>query len=251
MEFLLDVTGFAAPTGGCQWVRYSIARAERKGIQTAICGFSGEKFRACEPTSRMPLPNHKAGLMSGQNRSNIRIITMRTLPLALAFSLLSSFALAADPMDPVTEVMKVTQDNWNTVDSDWKYIFDADPLARLFSKKFQAAYAEAAKHPAYDTENNQPGDPFGYDVITSSQDGCPLQDVTTKAAPGANGMTDVTVTFKQWTCVDDAEVKNTVSEVHFDVIDENGKPVIDDIHRVGDGERDSLLEEMHSIAKGE
>ncbi|MGK9054288.1 hypothetical protein [Xaviernesmea oryzae] len=176
---------------------------------------------------------------------------MRTLPLAIAFSLLSTFAAAADATDPVRQVMKITEDNWNTVDSEWKYIFDPDPLARLFSKRFQAAYAEAAKHPAYETENNQPGDPFGYDVITSSQDGCPLQEVKMNSGAGAGGMTDVTVTFKMWTCVDEADVKDSVSEVHFDVIDEDGKPVIDDIHRVADGERDSVIEEMQSIAKGE
>ncbi|RWX75658.1 hypothetical protein EPK99_18370 [Neorhizobium lilium] len=176
---------------------------------------------------------------------------MRTALIALSLSLIGSAAAAADPTDPVKEVLKDTQDNWNTVDSDGKYIFDPDPLSRLYSKKFQTTYAEAAKHPAYDTENNKPGDPFGYDVITSSQDGCPLQDVTMKAAPAVNGVTDVTVTFKQWTCVDDAEVKNSVTEVHFDVIDENGKPVINDIHRLADGERDSLVEEMESVAKGE
>ncbi|MFB9952134.1 hypothetical protein ACFFP0_25085 [Rhizobium puerariae] len=176
---------------------------------------------------------------------------MRTMPLAIAFSLISTFAVAADATDPVKEVMKVTEDNWNTVDSEWKYIFDADPLARLFSKKFQAAYAEAAKHPAYETENNQPGDPFGYDVVTSSQDGCPLKDITMNAASGANGVTDVTVTFKMWTCVEEAEVKDSVNELHFDVIQEGGKPVIDDIHRVVDDERDSVIEEMQSIAKGE
>jgi len=176
---------------------------------------------------------------------------MRTLPLAIAFSLISTFVAAADATDPVRQVMKVTEDNWNTVDSQWKYIFDPDPLARLFSKKFQAAYAEAAKHPAYETENNQPGDPFGYDVVTSSQDGCPLQEVKVSSAPGANGTTDVTVSFKMWTCIDEADVKDSVNEVHFDVIDEDGKPVIDDIHRVADGERDSVIEEMQSIAKGE
>jgi hypothetical protein len=176
---------------------------------------------------------------------------MRTLPLVLAFSFISVAALAADATDPVNEVMKVTIDNWNSADSDWKSFFDAEPLARLFSKKFQLAYADAAKHPAYETENNAPGDPFGYDVVTSSQDGCPLKDVKTVSAPGANGITDVTVTFKAWTCVDEAEVKDGVNEVHFDVIQEGGKPVIDDIHRVTDGERDSLVEEMQSIAKGE
>ncbi|WP_105384752.1 hypothetical protein [Neorhizobium alkalisoli] len=176
---------------------------------------------------------------------------MRILPLAIAFSLTSTLAVAADATDPVKEVMKVTEDNWNTVDSEWKYIFDADSLKRLFSKRFQTAYAEAAKHPAYETENNQPGDPFGYDVVTASQDGCPLQDIKMTTAPGANGVTDVTVTFKQWTCVDDAQIKDSISEVHFDVIGEDGKSVIDDIHRVAEGEKDSVVEEMQSIAKGE
>jgi len=176
---------------------------------------------------------------------------MRTTFFALSFLLLAGAASAADPLDPVKDVMKVTQENWANVDTEGKYLFDPEPLGRLYSKKFQAAYAEAAKHPAYETENNQPGDPFGYDVITSSQDGCPLQDVNFKAAPPANGVTDVTVSFKQWTCVDDAEVKNSVTEVHFDVVEENGKPLIDDIHRIADGERDSLVEEMQSIAKGE
>jgi len=189
--------------------------------------------------------------MSAQSLSNHRISIMRILPLALALSLVSTMLLAADATDPVKEVMKVTEDNWNSNESDWKFIFDKEPLARLFSKRFQAAYAEASKHPAYDTENNEPGDPFGYDVITSSQDGCPLKDIAINPAPAANGMTDVTVTFKMWTCIDEAEVKDSTSEVHFDVIEEDGRPVIDDIHRVVEDERDSVIEEMESIAKGE
>ena len=64
-------------------------------------------------------------------------------------------------------------------------------------------------------------------------------------------MSDVKVTFKQWACIDDAEMKDSVSEVHFDVIEEDGKPVIKDIHRVVENESDSLVEEMQSIAKGE
>jgi hypothetical protein len=176
---------------------------------------------------------------------------MRNLALALLFSLTAGAAAAADPAEPVNEVMKITQENWDSGESEWKYIFDAEPLARLFSKNFQAAYGEASKHPAYETENNEPGDPFGYDVVTASQDGCPLQDVKIEPAVPASGKTDVAVTFKQWTCVDDEELKNSVSEVHFDVIEEDGKPVVDDIHRVADGERDSLVEEMQSIAKGE
>lgn len=176
---------------------------------------------------------------------------MRILPLLTVALLLADTAFAADPTEPVKAVMKTTEDNWNSADSDWKYIFDPQPLALLFSKKFQAGYAEAAKHPAYDTDNGQPGDPFGYDVVTSSQDGCPLKDVAIAPAPAANGMTDIKVTFKQWACLEDTEIKDSVTEVHFDVIEENGKAVIDDIHRVSDGERDSVIDEMQSIAKGE
>ncbi len=80
---------------------------------------------------------------------------MRTLPLAIAASFLTTAAFAADVTDPVNEVMKVTEKNWESNESDWKYLFDTDPLGRLYSKRFQSIYAEAAKHPAYDDEDNK------------------------------------------------------------------------------------------------
>ncbi|MGF9695345.1 hypothetical protein AAIH46_21205 [Rhizobium sp. 0TCS1.26] len=176
---------------------------------------------------------------------------MRVLPLALFISMAAFQASAADVTAPVREVMDITKTNWGTVDADWKYIFDPAPLSKLFSKRFQAAYKEAAKHPAYDTENNEPGDPFGYDVVTNSQDGCPFENLEIAAGPVKDGQTDVKASFKMWTCIDEAEIKNSVSEVHFDVIIEDGTPVIDDIHRAADGERDSVLAEMQSLAKGQ
>jgi hypothetical protein len=176
---------------------------------------------------------------------------MRTAPLALLILALAGPAGAADVTDPVRKVMDITETNWKSVDTGWKFIFDADPLSKLFSKRFQAAYKEASKHPAYDTENNEPGDPFGYDVVTNSQDGCPLEEVSIVPAPAKDGMTEVKVRFKQWTCIDEADIKNSVSEVDFDVVTEGGKPVIDDIHRVADNERDSVLAEMQSLAKGQ
>ncbi len=48
-----------------------------------------------------------------------------------------------------------------------------------------------------------------------------------------------------------AEMKATVDQVNFDVIEEDGKPVINDIHRVGDEGRDSVQQEMANIIKGE
>lgn len=176
---------------------------------------------------------------------------MRTLPLALLFSVFASVSLAADATEPVNEVMRITSENWKSQESDWKFIFDAEPLSKLFSQRFQVAYREAAKHPAYETENGQPGDPFGYDVITNSQDGCPLQDLKVEQKPGKDGATDVGVSFKFWSCIDDADIKNSVEHVHFDVITENGHPVIDDIHRYDDDESDSVYAEMQELAKGQ
>lgn len=176
---------------------------------------------------------------------------MRILPLTLLASFFATGALAADVTEPVKQIMDMTKFNWESVDQEWKYIFDKEPLGKLYSKRFQDAYKEASKHPAYDTENNEPGDPFGYDVITNSQDGCPLQDIKTTVAPPQNGITEVKVSFKMWTCIDDAQIKDGISEVSFDIITENGKIVVDDIHRIADGERDSIIAEMQAIAKGQ
>lgn len=176
---------------------------------------------------------------------------MRTAPLALLFACFSTFSSAADVTDPVRQVMDMTKANWESVDADWKYIFDPEPLAKLFSKRFQAAYKDASKHPAYETENNQPGDPFGYDVVTDSQDGCPLQNITITPGQPDGTITPVKVTFKLWTCIDQADIKDSVNEVDFDMVTEGGRVVIDDIHRVSEGERDSVLAEMQDIAKGQ
>lgn len=171
----------------------------------------------------------------------------------VAFLCLMPFgALAAGAAGPVEEVMDITAKNWAEEDGEGQYLFDDALLARLFSKAFVAQYREAAKHPAYDTEDGAPGDPFGYDVITNSQDGCPLKDVVIKpGAQKAGGVTEVTVTFKPLTCIDDAAVKDAINEVHFDLISEGGETVINDIHRVVEGRPDSLLEEMRDIAAGE
>ena len=47
------------------------------------------------------------------------------------------------------------------------------------------------------------------------------------------------------------ELYANVSELHFDVTTEDGRPVNNDIHRVADGERDSVLDEMRQLAKAE
>lgn len=176
---------------------------------------------------------------------------MQKILLATAAILFSCNAFAAEPTEPVKKVMDITVKNWSGESEDWKYIFDEDLLTTLFSKEFAVKYREASKKPAYEAEAGEKGDPFGYDVVTNSQDGCPLQDINIIAAPPKDGVSDVTVKFKLWACMDEAEMKATVDQVNFDVIEEGGKSVINDIHRVGDDGRDSLLQEMANIIKGE
>jgi hypothetical protein len=173
---------------------------------------------------------------------------MRTLSLAAAFTLIAATASAADATAPVREVMDMTAKNWATTDSDWVYVFADEPLQRLFSQRFQAAYHEAAKTPAYETDDGSPGDPFGYDVVTASQDGCPLEEMAIDGGAEEVAVRDVKVTFKLWRCLDQAELRESVNEVHFDVIEESGRYVIDDIHRVGIEEQDSVLAEMKELA---
>lgn len=164
-----------------------------------------------------------------------------TLLLAMATA-----ASAAEPQEPVKAVMDLAVGLWSDDPKvEGQDYFDASRLDTLYSKAFASAYREAAKHPLYD----ESGGPFGYDVITNGQDGCPLKEVNIARQAETAGVTDVKVTFKLMTCNEDDPDRDAVSEVHFDVVTENGRPVIADIHRVTDGTADSLLKEMQDIAR--
>ena len=173
---------------------------------------------------------------------------MRFAFFAAAFILAASTVSADDATGPVRTVMDITVRNWGNADSEWSYVFAPEPLERLFSLRFRSAYLQASKRPAYETEDGGPGDPFGYDVVTASQDGCPLEDLAIEPGAEQTGMTPVKVTFKLWRCLDQAELRESLNEVHFDVVMEGGRFVIDDIHRVGPDGRDSVLVEMEQLA---
>ena len=174
---------------------------------------------------------------------------MKISSLALILALATTLPAAAQAVDdPVKAVMDTASALWSESDSDTPPVdyFDEKNLSTLYSKSFAEAYREAAKYPVYDEGSG----PFGYDVITNGQDGCPLKDIAIEKGAEKDGMTDVKVTFKLWTCVeDDPKMKEEVSEVHFDVINEDGKPVINDIHRMVDGKQDSLVAEMKDIVR--
>jgi hypothetical protein len=175
-------------------------------------------------------------------------MTLRTIALTTALTAALSTALlgaamplaayAAGPADPVERILKITEARWASTEGDVPDYFDA--LERDFSKDFAAVYREAQKYPVFDGSDT----PFDYDVITSSQDGCPLKDLTVSPEGEKAGVTVVGVTFKLWTCAPDAESQARVNELKFDVVTEGGKPVIADIHRLNEGKWDSLVAEM-------
>jgi hypothetical protein len=165
--------------------------------------------------------------------------------------LLPASGFAADAMAPVNEIMAAVSSNWQSLGSEtdtppeYRDYFSDDFLARIYSKDFVSTYNEAAKYPAYE----EGGSPFDYDVIAMGQDGCPLKDLKTEAAPAVAGVTSITATFDNTHCFGDRAPDWKPATVMFNVVEENGRPVIDDILRQFDFEVLSLKAEMRDIAK--
>ncbi len=170
--------------------------------------------------------------------------------LVAALSFAPGLSLAADATGPVKEIIKDTQKNWAGENSDWIDIFEESTLGRLYSKDFGDKYKAAAQNPAADEDGISP---FDYDVIVNGQDACPLQDLSIESGQPANGTTEVTVKFKAATCMEGAPNKDAFTTVRFEVVEESGKAVIDDIMIQGEEGQGpiSLKEAMVQIANGE
>lgn len=173
--------------------------------------------------------------------------------ISLAFTVLMGLAMpafAADVTAPVREIMDATTKNWSGADNDWQDIFDDSRLARIYSKDFVDKYRAAMKNPAADEDGVSP---FDYDVIVNGEDACPLEDLTYTPKPGANGPTEVVVTFKKQTCMDGADDKQALTTVRFEVVEEGGKALVDDVITESENgqQPNSLKSTMVLIAKGE
>ncbi|AYG59312.1 hypothetical protein QD460_12030 [Rhizobium jaguaris] len=176
-----------------------------------------------------------------------KIAAAALLAVFLPLSLSANSAAAADAAAPVKTVMDATVSNWAGGDSDWQDIFDDSKLKNLYSKDFVAKYQAAAQFPAADEDGISP---FDYDVIVGGQDACPLQEVNIVPQAPKGDTTEVVATFKKSTCMGaDADYQGTTT-VRFEVIQEAGKPVIDDIITVDDaGQTNSLKSVMQDIVK--
>ena len=164
--------------------------------------------------------------------------------LILGLMLTASAPAFAAPDEPVKAIMDLATALWSDKPPEGQDYFDNDHIG-LFSKDFVALYREAEKYPIYE----EGGSPFSYDVVTSSQDGCPLKDVAIAPGAEAAGITDVKVTFKLMSCYADDPGKDAVSEVRFKVVMQDGKPLIADIDRIIEGKPVSLVAEMKEIVK--
>lgn len=172
------------------------------------------------------------------------------LCLVAAIALLPSLAFAADAAEPVREIMNTATSNWaDLADSDnlpdYVDYFNDELLPRLYSKDFVAKYREAAKYPAYEDG----GSPFDYDVIAMAQDGCSIKDLKIESGPAVAGVTTVRTSFDNTHCFGERAADWKPAEVDFQVIEEDGRPVIDDILRPQDGDPGSLKAELVEIAK--
>lgn len=152
-------------------------------------------------------------------------------------------AQAADPAAPVTEIMQAAVKAWaEEAPQDGEGYFSQARLDRIYSRDFVKNYQAAAKFPAYDEGDS----PFDYDVIVSGQDGCSIKNLAIVPGPETAGKSDVRVTFDNTHCLGERAADWKPAELHFNVIEEDGRPVIDDIVRAGDG--GSLKAELQAIA---
>jgi hypothetical protein len=169
------------------------------------------------------------------------------IPTALGLSFfLGAEAMAADATVPVKSVMDATVSNWASGDNDWQDIFDESKLSQLYSKDFIAKYRAAAQFPAEDDGIS----PFDYDIIVGGQDACPLQDLTISPHAPSNGKTEVVAQFKKSACNGTDADAQAYTSVRFEVIEEGGKPLIDDILTTNEnGDVGSLKDTMQEISK--
>lgn len=161
----------------------------------------------------------------------------------LVVAAINAPAHAADPAVPVKEIMQEAVKGWAEEPQQGEDYFSAGRLSRIYSADFAKAYREAAKFPAYDEGDS----PFDYDVIISGQDSCSINDLSIVAGPETAGKSDVKVTFDNTHCFGDRAADWKPSELHFIVMEEGGREVIDDIVRTG--ESGSLKAELQAIAR--
>ncbi|KQR68756.1 hypothetical protein [Rhizobium sp. Leaf341] len=175
-------------------------------------------------------------------KRSISFLLSVTASAIVATTLTARAAQAADVTAPVKEIMAEAQNGWSeTPVGEPRDYFDDERLNRIYSRDFTRVYKDATRFPAFEDGDS----PLDYDPIVSGQDSCSLKDVKIVPAAPVDARADVAVTFDNVSCLEDPGERKP-AELHFIVVEENGKPVIDDILR--GGEQGSLKNELAAIA---
>lgn len=146
------------------------------------------------------------------------------LAAAGLLSIQVSVVVAADVSEPVRRLMAVA--GWTgegAPKSEADDYFAETLLGSIYSESFVDVYRVALK---VDELSGDQGYMTGYDVVIGGQDSCPLKDVRVEALPPVGAVTPVAVYFDAVSCwghVADLKTPQTI----FHVIEENGRPVID------------------------
>jgi hypothetical protein len=169
--------------------------------------------------------------------------------IGLLVSVVPAFAFS--PEEPVNVLVTATVENWAGTNEEFKFVLAEELLATVYSQGFAKAYRDAKKKISGDAGDGEDYEPFGYDIITNSQDGCPLQDVKSEVASSGGGKAEVIVSFKHFACMGDQAEYQFRNVVHFDVVEEGGKAVVDNIRHQGDEGEQSLRDDLADIIKGQ
>ena len=152
--------------------------------------------------------------------------------------------LAADMAAPVRAVLAAAEANWADPPQDYQDYFSEERLATLYSADLAARYRKAADTPFA----KEMGTPLDWDVVVNAQDGCPLKDVAVAPAGQEGAATRVVARFRALTCFGTDDEYQGFQEAHFLVVEEGGRPVIDDIVTPLDGEAQSLKAQLGALA---
>jgi hypothetical protein len=175
---------------------------------------------------------------------------MRITNIAFILAVLATPAAAFSPEEPVKALVDATVDNWAGVNEEFTFVLGETMLNTVYSKAFAKAYRDAKAKITADAGDGEDYEPFGYDIITNSQDGCPLQDVKSNIASSAGGKAEVVVSFKHFSCMGDQKEYQLLNVVHFDVVEEGGRAVVDNIRHQGDDGEQSLRDDLEDILQG-
>jgi hypothetical protein len=135
-------------------------------------------------------------------------------------------AHAADVTGPVRELMNAASANWSEEGGDEDYTSE-DRMARLYAPDFARVIEEAVGHASRLNKDTV----LGFDMITGSEDGCPLKGVKIAQQKPEADFIPVFVEFKPFTCLKGSPKRNMLMKVLFMMGEYDGVYKIDEIFR--------------------